>query len=294
MCAEKLTDKDSTIQPETVVSMYRAQGRTVVETSSCWWYNAYGQKRVYFSFPPHRWVTPERDELDEVLRSNGAFAVRFISPPDPDLNQSFIWTARKPYTIDSLSSNNRSKVRRGLKQCTIRQITFEDLASLGQTAQRDTLARLGKDMKGIVASSHMEQSPAFEAWGAFYENELAAYVIILKVEDWIHIQVNRSANEFLKYYPNNALVFTITDHFLNERGYTAVSYGLEPLTRMESLEQFKLSMGYVKEAVTQHIVFAPRLRILVNPITVRLVELSARLLKNNRRLQQLAGLLRYT
>lgn len=291
MSAENPSDK--TRPAAEVVEMYRAQGRIVIEAAGCWWYNAYGQNRVFFSFPPHRLLTAGAGDLEPIFAASRAAAARFIGPPDPRYRASFIWTARPPYDIETLSANSRSKVRRGLKQCQVRRIGFDELTELGQQAQQDTMSRLGHEARRMSVSAQMKSSPAFEAWGAFHEGALAAYVILLKVDGWVHIQVNRSANEFLKYYPNNALIYTVTSHFLSISSIEAVCYGLEPIEEMESLEQFKLSMGYIKEPVSQRIVPAPRLRLLVNPATIGLIRLAAGLFKNNRRLNKLAGLLRY-
>ncbi len=292
MCAAETTS--ISVAPEDVVALFKEQGRRVFQTPSCWWYNAYGQKRVYFAFPPHRLVSPSGEETSRIFKNNpGAYALRFIGPPRGLGDDSFIWVRRGPYDLESLSANTRSKVRRGLRHCRIRALDFDELVRAGETAQQDTLQRLGKEARAFRASKGMHESRAYQAWGAFVDDQLAAFLVTLRVEDWVHIQVNRSADQYLKFYPNNALVFSVTQQLLSDPQTAAVCYGWEPLTRIESLEQFKLSMGFVKEPVRQQVVPAPPLRILLNPVVRKIIEKAAAWRVSDQRLQQLAGLCRF-
>jgi len=121
---------------------------------------------------------------------------------------------------------------------------------------------------------------------------LAAYLVTLWVEDWAYILINRSANAYLRFYPNNALIFTVTQQLLSRPGISTVSYGWEPLYPLESLEHFKLRMGFAKEPVRQCIILTPWLRPLLNPVMCRAIEKVTTIRPNDHRLQRLAGLCR--
>jgi len=282
------------MSPEEITSFFVAQGFRVVETASCSWYNEYGQDRIYQSFPVHRLVTPDRDEIEEVFSSvPKAVALRFIGPIQSSGRKSFIWACRRPYELENLSANTRSHVRRGLKKCEVRSMSFEELAAQGWEAHRDTAKRHGEaEPPSLGIEPRLGNCGAYEAWGGFVDGHLAAYVVTVWVEDWVHILINRSVNAYLKFYPNNALIFSVIREVLSREGVQAVSYGLEPLIAADSLERFKLGMGFVKEPVCQHVALAPRLKLLVNPITSRSVEALASLLPQVPRLQKFAGLCR--
>jgi hypothetical protein len=277
-----------------VADFLRSQGRNVVEGADCWWYNAYGQNRVFYSFPPHKLVTPSSDHLSRLFKSlPQAKALRYLSPNDEKGKASYIWVCRSPYELERLSSNTRSKVRRGLKHCHVRSLSFDELDQYGAKAQDDTLKRLRLESPASVKPGKgLHECPAYEAWGAFVGDQLAAYVITLRIDDWVYIQVNRSVTEFLKLYSNNALVYTVVRELLSRPGVTTLSYGWEPLYEVESLDQFKSSLGFVRQPVKQCVALAPWLRPLLNPLVCRVVEQIALLRKSNRRLQWLAGICR--
>lgn len=280
------------IPPEDVVAFFSQNGYRVTRTASCWWYNEYHQSRVYFSFPPHRLVVPSDAEVGSVFRANPeALALRFLSPLSGQGRESFVWICRKPFDSTSPNGKSRNQIRRGLERCQVRTLTFDWLVHGGQEAHRDTMARHGQDSGSLGLNSRLDDCPGYGAWGAFVDDNLAAYIVTLCVEDWAHILVNRSADAYLKFYPNNALVFTVAQELLSRPGVSTVSYGWEPLASRGTLDHFKSGMGFQKEPVRQRIILRPWLRPLLNSTVCRAIAKMAGLHPNDR-LQRLAGFCR--
>lgn len=282
------------MSPEEITSFFVKQGLQVIKTDSCSWYNDYGQDRILYSFPIHRQVIPGQDEVAEVFSSAPkALALRFVGPIRSRGKESFIWVCRPPYELERLSSNTRSHIRRGLKKCEIRPVSFDELETLGWQAHRDTRQRHREgEPSSLGLSANLDNCAAYEAWGAFVDGHLAAYLVTVWIEDWVHLLVNRSVDGYLKFYPNNALIFSVLKEVLSRPGVQAVSYGLEPLIAADSLERFKLGMGFVKEPVRQRVIISPRAKLLLNPLTSRPIEALAGLLPGVSRLQKIAGLCR--
>lgn len=258
MSAEKSNNQDIALSE--ITTYLERGGLTTVETASCWWYNAYrGQKRILYSFPPHRLVEPAPDEIASVFSAvPSALAVRYVSPQGAPGRQSFQWVCRPPYTLESLSANNRSKVRRGLERCEVRAVTWSELKASAWTAHRDTMRRHGAGkVDSLGFDEHLGECSAYEAWGAFAGGTLAAFLITLAVENWAHLLVNRSSDAHLKLYPNNALVFDVVRQLLERPHITAISYGWEPLTSRSGLTPFKQSLGFRMEPVQQRVVLRP-------------------------------------
>ena len=282
------------MHPEGIVSFFESRGHRVIQTASSWWYNEYRQDRIYNSFPIHRLVNPGPDEIKNIFKTvPRALALRFIGPTASRGQESFIWVCRRPYEMTKLSPNIRSHVRRGMKRCQVRSISFEELVLLGREAHDDTLQRHAENnSQSLGFDTELQKCSAFEAWGAFVEGRLAAYMVTLWVEDWVHILLHRSVTAYLKSYPNNALIFSVVSELLSRPGVTTVSFGLEPLVSHDSLAHFKSGMGFLKEPVCQRVVLAKRAKLLLNPITNKSVEVLANLLPGNSRLQKVAGICR--
>ncbi len=115
------------------------------------------------------------------------------------------------------------------------------------------------------AASRFEDA---EAFAAFAEGQLAGFVTTVVIEDVCHIGFVYSLRSLLRAYPNNALIFTITRDMLARSDVHWVDLGLESLERMDSLEHFKLGMGFRKEPVRQHVVLNPLVRPIFNRATV--------------------------
>jgi len=279
------------LKAEEIIRFFTSRGLNVVRTASCWWYEEQRHSRLYYSFPIHRFIEPSREEIAEFFsQAPAALGMRFLSSAEAHQGQSFIWVRRPPFDLDALAGKARNQTRRGMEACEVRRITWDQLIATAGKAHADTLSRHENSRIKTLGFDHgLEECSAYEAWGALVEDELAAYAVMLQVEDWVHILIHRSVTEHLKSRPNNALIFGLVRNVLSRRGVTSVSYGLEPLNSLDSLEHFKLGMGFRKEPVRQRIVLAPRLRLVVNPITAQPLKALAALLPNHPRLQKAVG-----
>jgi len=254
-----------------ILDFYQQHGYHVVKTESCWWVNYYRQKYVYFAFPAHQQVVPTKAEVNELFnRLPSAIALRFIGPTHGDGKPSFIWVCRKPYNLNVIQKKSRNQTRRGLEKCSVRLLTFSQLICIGWEAHSDTLNRHGQKAQSLGLNDILDDCNAYKAWGAFIEDSLAAYVVVLLVDDWAHIIINRSTTSSLKHYPNNALVFQVVSELLSQKYINVVSYGWDSLVPNQGLEKFKLGMGFVKEPVKQRIIIRPKFSLLINKYLCKL------------------------
>lgn len=263
------------ISPDVVADFYRQDGFQVFQSKSCWWYNQYRRASYIVQFPFHRLITPDARELEEVFKHfPHALAVRFVSPRDAAGYPSAMWVRRPPFTLQDLKPKVRNHTKYGLKHCKIEQMTFDRLVPLARQAHDDTTKRHGQEISlGLGLETNLDACPGYEAWGAFVQGLLVAYMVTLTVEDCVHILVGRSRDQFLKYYPNNALTATIFQEKFCHTNITAVNYGWESVVETEPLRHFKRSVGFAQEPIKQRIVIHPLLRPLVNPLNARILEI---------------------
>ncbi|MBI4490546.1 MAG: hypothetical protein HY694_15795 [Deltaproteobacteria bacterium] len=107
--------------------------------------------------------------------------------------------------------------------------------------------------------------------------DLAAYLVAVLAESSCEIWVARSSSDFLRFYPNNALLFTVVQNMLSRPEIEQVWFGAESLEDVSSTDQFKLSMGFVKVPIRQRVVLHPLLRPVVqNPLVMRAIRGLAR------------------
>ena len=256
-------------------SFLEGAGHRVIRTRSASWFDA--GKRFFLSIPAHRALLPKREELREVLREGGALGVRFPAPLTAPGRLSYqIVCDNSAYGFESLSSNVRSKVRRGLRRCRVESVSFQVLSELGRTADRDTRARQGRSGSSSEAHWHRYWESAararcMEGWAAWVGDELAAYLVTVRFEDSVEFLLARSRSDRLDHYPNNALIFEVARLMLTERKVAQITFGLESLEEVDSLEEFKMGMGFTRRPVRQCVVFREPLGTLLSIGPVRAV-----------------------
>jgi len=240
---------------------WHMQGHQVIETKSCFWYNP--QPLVFMSVPYHRTFTPSRRELRRVLLGGPAAAARFHHPAGTD-GGLFICSNRE-YDLPKLHKKARNETRRGLENCSIEQVEFRYLSEHGFSLVEDTLQRQQRSQRAMTHRQWLGTCSAagriagFEAWSAFVQGSLAAFMVTAFVEDYFSILQQYSANDFLAYHPNNALAFAVTKLKLSSGGVACVSYGLKSLEPTPGIDHFKMGMGFQLKPFGESVAFNPLL-----------------------------------
>lgn len=251
----------------------RSLGHRVVSVGDFSWYDA--SRFFYLSAPPHRTYEPTSEQLRAALRTMPCLGVRFAAPLESEGKLSYqIVCSDRDYGLEKLSGNTRSKVRRGLKRCEVAPVAFATIATAGRQAHEDTVARQGRD--GVLAGdrwqrffSVCERTPDIEGWGAWHGDTLAAFLVTVTFDDAVEFLLARSCNDTLGAYPNNALIFRVTEEMLVRRRVREITFGLESLEPVAPLDQFKFSMGFERKPLRQRIVFRPLLAKLLRQGVVR-------------------------
>jgi hypothetical protein len=260
--------------PTTYAAFLRAMGHRVVETQSGHWFNA--SRLFYLNAPPDRVASPTDAELRVVLRHVPCLGVRFAAPLQDRGKLSYqIVCDTREYGLHVLSANVRSKVRRGLKRCAVERVSCAVAAVAGRRAHADTLARQGRH--GVLAGKSWDRfwaaaaaAPGVEVWGAWTAPDvLAAFLVTVTFAESVEFLLARSCSDELHAYPNNALLFHVTEEMLARRGVPLVTFGLESLEPVAPLDEFKFSMGFCTRPLRQRIVFHPLLRGLLRHAQVR-------------------------
>jgi len=248
---------------ETFAEWLRRQGHHVIRTASSYWYDA--GPRVFQAFPYQWLIQPSANELRKLMLGHGVAALRYSTPLEtPNGAVSYHVVLTEPYSLKKLRAQARNGVRRGLECCTIERISFERLAEDGWNLQQDTLERQGRS--GSMTQSEWRRIcraanglPGFEAWGAIVDGELAASVLVVRLDDTFDVPYAQSHSKFLSKHINNALFYTVSRELLARPGVREIFFCLHSLDAPESVDEFKFRMGLQAKPVRQRIVFHPLL-----------------------------------
>ena len=202
------------------------------------------------------------------------------------------------YCLEKLRNQARNGVRRGLEKCLVERITFEQLADEGWKLQQDTLDRQNRiksmtqyEWQRICRSAN--DLPGFEAWGATVGVDLAASIIICRIDDKYYVPYAQSRTDFLGLHVNNALFYTACREMLAREGVSGIFFCLHSLDAPESVDEFKFRMGFAPKPVRQRITFHPILKPVINVRTHSYISTQLEKSQNNPLLAKLEGMIRF-
>lgn len=241
-------------------------GHKIIQSENAWWYEV--QPQVLFAFPYHKLVEPQEEEIAALIRKHELRAIRY---PTTLSNFGFISTlavnTNTGYDLSCQHQKARNQTRRGLENCVVEEIDFDYLSKNGLPLNQDTAERQGRESQYADPDywrkycKAAKETSGVSAWGAFVGGQLAAFLVVIEVEDWVEWVVNHSAPALLKKYPNNALAFRAAQHFFQKSGCRGICYGLGSLEPTPALDHFKQRMGWTLQPIKQRLVFSKRMRL---------------------------------
>jgi hypothetical protein len=248
--------------------------------------------------PKFHLAPPTSDEIRQALWYGRARMVSYLLEPDehhPANTWLYICTDRA-YTLDKLSSSRRRNVRLGFKELRIAPLTSEQLLAHGAQAFCDTCRRVGLSggtLEGfrqfVTANARLPEHVFLGAWKG---NQLAAFLSILEVDDWVDIEGTYSMDALLRYKPNDTLIYSALSHYLVERTCRLVFNGISSIwdeSNAAGLHEFKTNMGFEARPVHRAFVPHPLLQLFVNWLTLWAVKTVLRFRPESRRLKKVGG-----
>jgi hypothetical protein len=240
----------------------RLIGYRVEESSQGIWI---GISHGFFNrVPLYETAPPTEEEMRCLLRRYPILGLHYALEPSGRGKPSHVFFVRGPdYGLKDLRPKMRTRVRRGLENCQLRQMSFDALQRLAMPLNRDTLARQGRDDPTFSDPERWtrfchagRQFEGAQVWGAFFGDELAAYAVVFQLGDVVNLMYQMSSTSLLHSNANPALDFGLTQTMLSSPDVQAVYFGPGGQWSSQGLDDYKRRLGFAKEPV----VFAARLR----------------------------------
>jgi hypothetical protein len=266
--------------PETWLRSLAAQGYGPwISPSGHCWIRTYPLCRARF---PDNCPAPLAPDEHPVLRGpQRALLISHHHEPGPGetANAVLYLCRQRGYDLQHLSANNRSKIRRGLRRHEIREIDPVEAGEQGYDCYVDTWARnrLTPWTKSAFCDWWIGGGPAEcrHVWGAYADGVLMAYCAAQVCGPHVAMCASAARTAGLRDYPNNALCFHILRYFLaDDSPIASVSFGLSSIqadSHLESLHQYKLSLGFEALPVVRVIGIHPVMSLFVNRPVLRMI-----------------------
>jgi len=243
-----------------------AQGMRIIEGESCLWV----EKRKFFleSLPQHRRVQLQPGEASRLFR-RGAGVIRYTcDETEGSSSFEYVWDD-KNYGLESLAKDAKRNIRRNIESCIVRPVDYKLLSEKGCAINRSVLERQGRHTSQSFLTDPTlwekyicvcEGLPFIEAFGAFVNDQLCAYSLTLRMDDYCYTYHPFASTDYLKHYPMNVLIYSLVKEMLGRPDVSCVSYGLASFAPRPSLERFKLAMGCRKRPIGRRVLIHPLAR----------------------------------
>jgi hypothetical protein len=202
---------------------------------------------------PHTIYNVNRSKIREAILKTNALLAYWTD--DWDRKQSeWWWTCcdMKDYKLENIQNpTGRRGIRKGLESCSVNRIKPIDFTELTYNIYYESQLSYNIPTSEIISYNQyneriLKQSnyPGFELWGAFVNGKLASYAICLLIDNVVSFGSTKSDPEFHTFYPNNALFYHITNHYLSERGCSYITNGPRTILHSTTINDFLIRMGY--------------------------------------------------
>ncbi len=258
------------MRPEVMAEWMQRQDYSVLRTSSSYWFEIL--PHIYQAFPYHWCINPSREELDHLWKVKQAIALRYSSPlwaPRGKLSYHVVFPNNgEKFLLEKIPKKPRHDIKKGLRNFHVEQISLSSLASEGWQVRLETLARQRR-LKAesqkwwVELCQNAANLPGFEAWAAFFDEGMAASVLVARCDDHAYILYQQSRTCCLRLGVNNTLAYVVSSSLLEDPGITRIFYGLQSLDAKPGVDQFKFRMGFLPKPVRQVVLFHPVLAPLI-------------------------------
>lgn len=210
-------------------------------------------------------VELSQDHANALLKDSGAMFIRYASDPCEKTTEWWFIVC-DTYSHAKLSSNTRSKINRGNKRCSVKQIETEWIADQGYGCYTTAFKRY----KNVVPISKEEFRNSilktlggpFEYWGIFIGDRLVGYCQCIIENSEVSTNVFKFDPSFLKHYTSYALINSLLSHYVVEQ-HMIVSNSVRSIAHDTNMQDLLLKFGFRKQFCHLNIVYKPWLEYVV-------------------------------
>jgi len=241
-----------------------SQGEVVVDLEGVFWMKYHGALISAAAMPVYIDLT--YDEGNQLLKKSGALFLRYESGPVKTPTNWWTIVCRH-YDFNQVSSNTRSKIRRGTRRLEIKQLSPEWLSEKGYECHVKCYQRykhaMPKSRKAYISFiNSLRGQSVFDIWGCLKNGELQGYIICLVESDGVFMHTIDITPAALHEYATYAMIHRILEYYVNEKGL-AVSNGTRSISHETNMQDFLCKLGFEREYAELHVVYRNDIKLVV-------------------------------
>lgn len=208
---------------------------------------------LLFGRAPHISIELTKDDKIKLLDKSKAYFLRWIS--EWDTRESEFWYVIKDSFggMEELSSNTRSKVRRGLKQCIVKKVSKEIIANEGYDVYHHAFDNYNTYIKPTnreIFKQNILNCSTCEFWAVYTndEDKMIAYSQNFIEDNSVNYATIKFHPSYLKLYPSYALFYEMNHYYLEDKNFLYVNDGARSISHDTNIQNFLIQKFKFRKA----------------------------------------------
>lgn len=254
----------SILSAKSYADFLMSQGETVLEVEGVHWMKYHGALIAAAAMPVY--VDLVYDDAAQIVKKSKALFLRYTTGPMTTPTNWWNIVCRQ-YDFNSVSSNTRSKIRRGTRRLEIEKVSPDWLSKQGYECHVKCYQRykhaLPKSKKAFESFLYsMREQSIFDIWACSNNNELLGYIICLVENNGVFMHTIDITPAGLSDYAAYAMIHHILEYYVNEKGLP-VSNGSRSIVHETDMQDFLRKLGFEREYAELHVIYRPDIKLVV-------------------------------
>jgi len=243
------------------ITWLRRKGVPLFEGAGTCWTTYQGALIPASPMPGFYELGPE--ECRALLEKSGAWFVRYSSVPC-DYETSWWYVVCDNYDPVQLSAKTRQNVKRGKRECSVREVDAEWLADHGYPCYTAAFGRY-QDGRHVSESDFREgildtRDGPFAYWAVFYGDRLAGYCQCILDGKQAATNITKYHPEFLRHRTAYALIDMLIQTYVAGQNMV-LSNGNRSIAHNTNYQEVLIGLGFRKQYCRLNIVYNPLLKL---------------------------------
>ena len=237
------------------IELQKNMGIDVINTKTMSWVHM--QNKYAVASPSVEYSYPINEDIKEILSNKNIWFAIFVSEHTTPNTAEYLFEG-DDYSIEKFHSKIRNQIRKSLKSCTIKKPTKDDLVKYGFEINNEILGMHQRSVDYLIKLDKWKKyiDALYDArdvyvYAAYVDEEFAAYVFFIKVNDKYYIYHPFATRRFSKQAPMNGLLYTAINDFIEKDKHVTVTYGLASFFTMSGLDKFKKGMLFTEKKMSR-------------------------------------------
>jgi hypothetical protein len=236
--------------------LYESQGRNVEFIDDKYWVN-YGRMIVPIG-PAYINYAVSEDKAQQLIKKfPKALLLRytegFLSQSDSENWYSVI--CDEFIDLNKAKHENRRQIKRGLENFEVRQVDSNFIAENGYEVYLAAFSKYQNIIKPIkesrfisIINTTKDYTDIYHFWAVLNKGKLIAYAVVaLFTNEVAEISVLKLRPDYHKLYPCNALLYTITKHYLVDLSMRYIDAGFKNIYHKTNIHEYLIKRHSFKK-----------------------------------------------